>query len=89
MEIIVFLSIVIAVGAVLTSIAVSYTHLSTCKFFSSSRHRIAVEWHQSSFAARTGFQEWSTFGFDRCGIQAAVFVYAKPEHGTDKGANFR
>ena len=50
---------------------------------------IAVEWHQSSFAARTGFQKWGAVGFDCRGIQATVLVYEKPKHGADKGTNFR
>ena len=49
----------------------------------------AVEWHQGSFAARTGFQKWGAVGFDCRGIQATVLVYAKPKHGADKGTNFR
>ena len=46
-----------------------------------------VEWHQSSFAARTGFQKWGAVGFDCRGIQATVLVYEKPKHGADKGTN--
>ena len=45
--------------------------------------------HQSSFAARTGFQKWGAVGFDCRGIQATVLVYEKPKHGADKGTNFR
>ena len=63
--------------------------VSPRRFFSGGGHGIAVEWHQGSFAARAGFQKWYAAGFDRCGIQAVVLVYAKPEHGADKGANFR
>ena len=51
--------------------------------------QIAVEWHQGSFAARTGFQKWGAVGFDCRGIQATVLVYEKPKHGADKGTDFR
>ena len=57
--------------------------------FQAADTEIAVEWHQSSFAARTGFQKWGAVGFDCRGIQATVLVYEKPKHGADKRTNFR
>ncbi len=51
--------------------------------FQAAEHRIAVEWHQGSFAARAGFQKWNLLDLT-CAIQAAVLLYEKPEHGATK-----